>query len=64
VRLTVPLDLIEQRLAGDVTSGRRDDLREAAKQVTQKTSFEDLAVANDRPVNVVAQEIMTYLAWP
>jgi hypothetical protein len=30
VRLTVPLDAIEQRLVGDVTSGRRDDLREAA----------------------------------
>ena len=29
-RLTVPLAVIEQRLASDVTSGRRDDLREAA----------------------------------
>jgi hypothetical protein len=30
VRLTVPLRRIERRLASDVTSGRRDDLREAA----------------------------------
>jgi adenylylsulfate kinase-like enzyme len=29
VRLAVPLAVIEQRLAGDATSGRRDDLREA-----------------------------------
>ena len=36
VRLTVPLDAIEQRLAGDVTSGRRDDLREAAASLTNQ----------------------------
>ena len=31
VRLAVPLAVVEQRLASDVTSGRRDDLRAAAK---------------------------------
>jgi hypothetical protein len=30
VRLTVPLEEIEERLRHDVTTGRRDDLREAA----------------------------------
>ena len=66
VRLTVPLAVIEQRLASDVTSGRRDDLLEAARQVTtaEGTGLEDLTVVNDRPVGVVAQEIMTFLGWP
>ena len=33
VRLTVPLAGIERRLAGEVTTGRRDDLREAASSI-------------------------------
>jgi hypothetical protein len=32
-RLTVPLAVIEQRLASDVTSERRDNLREAAASI-------------------------------
>jgi adenylylsulfate kinase-like enzyme len=66
VRLTVPLAVIEQRLASDVTSGRRDDLAEAAGQVAtaQGAGLEDVTVLNDRPVGVVAQEIMTFLDWP
>jgi adenylylsulfate kinase-like enzyme len=66
VRLTVPLSVIEQRLASDVTSGRRDDLLKAAGQVStaEGAGLEDLTVANDRAVGVVAQEIMTFLGWP
>ena len=66
VRLTVPLSVIEQRLGSDVTSGRRDDLREAARQVAtaEGDGLEDLTTVNDRPVGVVAQEIMTFLGWP
>jgi hypothetical protein len=65
-RLTVPLAVIEQRLASDVTSGRRDDLREAADQVAtdEGADLEDVTVRNDRPINVVAQELMTFLGWP
>jgi hypothetical protein len=33
IRLTVPLPDIERQLASDVTSGRRDDLREAASSI-------------------------------
>jgi adenylylsulfate kinase len=64
-RLTVPLAVIEQRLASDVTSGRRDDLREAARQVAtvEGVGLEDVTVRNDRPINVVAQEVMTFLGW-
>jgi cellulose biosynthesis protein BcsQ len=66
VRLAVPLAVIEQRLASDVTSGRRDDLREAAEQIAtaEGAGLEDATIANDRPVHVVAQEIMAFLGWP
>lgn len=65
VRLTVSLDEISQRLAGNVTSGRLDDLRAAAESLAtgQGAGPEDLAVANDWPVAAVAQQIMDFLGW-
>ncbi len=65
VRLTVPLPDITQRLATDVTSGRQDDLREAGAQLAASAGvgLEDLVVANDRPISVVAAEIMSWLGW-
>lgn len=63
--LTVPLSEIERRLASDVTSGRRDDLREAAAQIvaSQGAGVADVVISNDRPVAVVAWELMTFLGW-
>jgi adenylylsulfate kinase len=65
VRLSVPLLAIEQRLAADVTSGRRDDLREAAASIAagEGVGVEDVTVVNDRPVGLVAREVMTWLGW-
>ena len=65
VRLTVPLADIEQRLAADVTSGRRGDLAEAAASLAsgEGVGVEDLVLDNGRPVQTVAQEIMTWLGW-
>jgi len=65
VRLTVPLPEIRQRLATNVTSGRQDDLLEAAGQIARSEGegLEDLVVANDRPIGVVATEIMSWLGW-
>jgi adenylylsulfate kinase len=65
-RLTVPLSAIEQRLASDVTSGRRDDLREAAASIAaaEGAGLEDVTISNDRPISVVAQEVLTFLGWP
>jgi hypothetical protein len=65
VRLAVPLDDIERRLASDVTSGRRDDLREAAASLAagDGTGVEDVVIGNDRPVGVVAREVLTFLGW-
>jgi adenylylsulfate kinase len=66
VRLSVPLAGIERRLARDVTSGRRNDLAEAASsiQAGEGAGFEDVIVANDRPVAVVAQQVLAWLGWP
>ncbi len=48
-----------------MTSGRRDDLREAAEQLAtaEGVGLEDVTIVNDRPVDVVAQEMMTFLGW-
>ena len=65
VRLEVPLSDIERRLAGDVTSGRRDDLRAAAASIAaaEGAGVEDVVIGNDRPIGVVAQDVMSFLGW-
>jgi len=65
VRLTVPLAAIEHRLAADITSGRRDDLREAAAQLAgaEGAGVEDVVISNDRPIGTVAHEILAFLGW-
>jgi hypothetical protein len=65
VRLTVPLPGIERRLASDVTSGRRDDLREAAASIAagEGVGVEDAVISNDRPLGLVARDVMTLLGW-
>jgi hypothetical protein len=65
VRLTVLLADIERRLAGDVTSGRRDDLREAAASIAadEGVGVEDVVVGNDRPVGIVARDVLAFLGW-
>jgi adenylylsulfate kinase-like enzyme len=57
--------LLEQRLASDVTTGRRDDLREAASSTAaaEGVGVEDVAVSNDRPIRVVVRDVMTLLGW-
>ena len=64
-RLTVPLARIEQRLAADVTSGRRDDLQAAAASIAaaEGTGVEDVVIRNDRPIGIVVREVMTFLGW-
>ena len=65
VRLSVPWPAIEHRLASDVTSGRRDDLHDAALSVAEGegVGVEDIVVSNDRPVATVAREVMSWLGW-
>jgi adenylylsulfate kinase-like enzyme len=65
VRLTVPLDEIERRLRPDVTTGRQDDLREAAAWLADSVGFgfEDLTMDNDRPIREVALDILERIGW-
>jgi len=65
VRLSVPLPDIELRLAADVTTERREELWEAARQIEdgEGVGVEDVVLANDRPVPVVAEQVMTWLGW-
>jgi hypothetical protein len=65
VRLAVPLAGIQQRLGNDVTSGRRDDLWQAAASFTaaEGVGIEDMVVSNDRLIEAVAREVMTFLGW-
>jgi len=65
VRLTVPLEEIEKRLRSEVTTGRREDLCEAAVWVAGSlgVGIEEVTVSNDRPIQEVAAEILNWLGW-
>jgi hypothetical protein len=65
VRLVVPLPDIEQRLAADVTTERQEELREAARQIAagEGARIANVMVPNDRPVAVVARQVMSWLGW-
>jgi adenylylsulfate kinase-like enzyme len=65
VRLTVPLPEIQQRLAADMTTERQEEALETGRQIAagEGVGVEDVVLANDRPVPVVAQQIMTWLGW-
>lgn len=64
-RLVVPLDDIQRRLSSDVTTGRLDDLREAAVaiQMADGAGLDDVVIENDRPIRLVAEEVMAFLGW-
>ena len=65
VRLSVPLQDIERRLTVDATTERQDDLQVAAASIAAGVGVgvEDAVVDNDRPIPVVAREVMTWLGW-
>jgi hypothetical protein len=64
-RLAVPLADIQRRLASDVTSGRQEDVREAAASIaaSEGAGAADVVISNDRAVGVVARETMAWLGW-
>jgi hypothetical protein len=64
-RLTLPFPEIERRLGAAVTSGRADDLAQAARWLagSHGEGFEDFVMANDRPIRDVAMDVLGRLAW-
>jgi hypothetical protein len=65
VRPSVSLQDVERRLTLDVTSGRGDDLRDAAASIVagEGAGVEDIMINNDREVRTVAHEVMPWLRW-
>jgi len=65
VRLTLPLDEIRRRLSAAVTAGRERDARNAERWLAEGIGADvgDLVVANDRPIDEVAEEIIEWLEW-
>jgi chloramphenicol 3-O-phosphotransferase len=66
VRLTAPIEVIERRLGSDPTAGRRHDLEVARRALDNGVGDDigDITVNSDRPIAVVAAEILDWLAWP
>jgi hypothetical protein len=65
VRLTAPIEVIEERLRGGTTSGRQVDLKWARTQVREGrgAGLEDVEIRSDRPIRDVALEVMDRLGW-
>jgi hypothetical protein len=65
VRLIADLPVIQQRLAGDVTTGRGADMRAAAAAIAadEGVGLEHVAISSSRPVSVIARDIMADAGW-
>jgi hypothetical protein len=66
VRLDVDAVLVERRLSGDPTEGRRqDDLHVAMEWLAagHGVGLEDLLLDGDRPVRQTSAEICSWLGW-
>lgn len=65
VRLEVPLEDIARRLRSDPKTGRRDDLQEAARWLSESVGvgIEDLSIVNQGPIQNVATQIIEWLGW-
>jgi hypothetical protein len=65
VRLTLPYQEIENRLAGAVTTGRQIDLRQTKDWIHEDfgSGIGDIVIVNDHPVQTVAREILGWLGW-
>ena len=65
LRLEVPLTEIARRLQSDPTTGRRDDLQVATRWLSDSVGvgIEDLAIANEGPIQNVATQIIEWLGW-
>ena len=65
VRLVVPLDEIERRLASSVTTGRVKDLRESPDVLADLAAadLDALEFANDGDVHTLALNVLAAIGW-
>lgn len=65
VRLTVPPDVIRARLSSSPTTGRQSDLAVAEQWIARGTgtNIADIEISNDRPISLVANDILQWLNW-
>lgn len=65
VTISAPLELIKERLASDVTSGRHHDMHNTEKWLKEgiNPDIHDTEIVNDRPIQEVAIEVLNYLKW-
>jgi hypothetical protein len=65
IRLEVDLATITKRLESHVATGRKVDLHWAGVWLSDGTGvgFEDFVVSNDRPIRLVATEILGLIGW-
>ncbi len=65
VRLSAPIEVIARRLEGSPTGERLDDLAQARADLARGSGARvgDRVVDSDRPVRMVAEEILDWLGW-
>jgi hypothetical protein len=65
IRLAVPLEMIRERLAWDTTTARQIDLHWAGVWLEEGRGLglEDFEVPNDRPLRIVALDVLSRLGW-
>lgn len=65
VTLSVPVDVIKDRLSPSPVADRQRDLRTAQRWLADGVgqNFEALVVDNNRPLRQVAEEILTIVGW-
>lgn len=66
VRLATPITVVEQRLTQVPTSGRAHDLQVARDWVSKDLGrvSADLTLPGDAPLPTLADQVLTWLAWP
>ena len=65
VEVTIPFEVIAQRLATDPTEARQRDLAQSEQWMSEHSSnIAESVVVNDRGVRELAIEILEWLGWP
>ena len=65
LRLTAPIEVIEERLARDVAAGRQDDLRVARQDLAARAGegLEDMRLANEGSMAELSLYVLDWLGW-